>query len=156
MGGDRTFSPWAFPPPRSSPPPDISPLGHYPPRTGAGWFARNFTHDSFFFLPCPDFPHCFARIWEGSCPPPPCPPASYAYICHYSQRVEDLCYSHKMKDASFLKDARRHLGSSVETRKNDWNIIFWYTCTCVNMAVSEWPWLLLRTLYYRPVWDNLG
>ena len=28
----------------------------------------------YFFLLCPDFPHCFARIWEGSCPP-----ASYAY-----------------------------------------------------------------------------
>ena len=32
----------------------------------------------FFFLLCPNFPHClpefhplFARIWEGSCPPPP-------------------------------------------------------------------------------------
>ena len=25
-----------------------------------------------FFLLCPNFSHCFARIWEGSSPPPPC------------------------------------------------------------------------------------
>ena len=26
-----------------------------------------------FFLLCPNFPHCSARIWEGSCPPAPPP-----------------------------------------------------------------------------------
>ena len=41
-----------------------------------GWICPKF--DTFFLL-YPNFPHCFARIWEGSCPPPPRPPDSYAH-----------------------------------------------------------------------------
>ena len=40
-------------------------------RGAEGLICPKFYTSFFFFLLCPDFPHCFARIWEGSCPPPP-------------------------------------------------------------------------------------
>ena len=48
---------------------------------GRGVDLPEILHMIFFFLLCPDFPHCFARIWEGSSPPlPPCLVRLWSYL----------------------------------------------------------------------------
>ena len=48
---------------------------------GRGVDLAEILHMIFFFLLCPNFPHYFARIWEGSCPPPPAPCLVRPCVC---------------------------------------------------------------------------
>ena len=99
-----------------------------------------------FFLRFPNFPHCFARIWEGSCPPPP-PPDSYAhaYTSVATKFYEIVLPSVLSFFTLFVNERGSAPPRSQDPRQAD---LYTYTynkpVTQVPLFIWEGQWILFR------------